>query len=171
MQDSATAATGRISAQEALGRLFDVSAALFDLVNKEAGAQGISPARSRVLWTLRRTGAVPMRELAEALAVTPRTVTGLVDGLEADGWVSRRAAPDDRRVTLVELSPEGTAVCTELETSYQGWSKKLFQGISQTDLGTLVAILDQLGERIARDPKNVPSLGASQLTPLHRPIG
>ncbi|RYG65247.1 MarR family transcriptional regulator, partial [bacterium] len=36
-------------------------------------------------------------ELAEKIGVTRATMTGLLDGLEKDGFVQRRQHPDDRR--------------------------------------------------------------------------
>ncbi|MEN3610618.1 MarR family transcriptional regulator [Plantactinospora sp. ZYX-F-223] len=58
-------------------------------------------------------------ELSQALKCTPRNVTGLVDALEAAGFVARSAHPTDRRATVVSLtqgerpsSPTGTATAT-----------------------------------------------------------
>src|ERR671935_203891 len=52
----------------------------------------------------------PMNELAEALACDASNVTGLVDRLEARGFVERRAAPADRRVKTLVLTPAGIAL-------------------------------------------------------------
>jgi DNA-binding MarR family transcriptional regulator len=51
-----------------------------------------------------------MNELAEALACDASNVTGLVDRLEARGLVERRAAPGDRRVRTLVLTPDGIHV-------------------------------------------------------------
>jgi DNA-binding MarR family transcriptional regulator len=48
-----------------------------------------------------------MTGLADALAVTPRRVTALVDALEADGLVERRPHPTDGRSTVVSLTDSG----------------------------------------------------------------
>ena len=48
-----------------------------------------------------------MAALAEALEVTPRNITGLVDGLEAEGLLARRADAADRRATVIELTTTG----------------------------------------------------------------
>ena len=69
-----------------------------------AAAAGPSLARLRVLNTLHCEGPMKMADLADALEVTPRNITALVDGLEGEGLVQRSAHPTDRRVTLVELT-------------------------------------------------------------------
>jgi MarR family 2-MHQ and catechol resistance regulon transcriptional repressor len=49
----------------------------------------------------------PFKELAEALACTRATVTGIVDTLEKKALVRRVPHPDDRRSTLVTLTEGG----------------------------------------------------------------
>jgi DNA-binding MarR family transcriptional regulator len=68
---------------------------------------GVSPARARLIGTLHCSGSQTMAALAEALEVTPRNITGLVDGLEAEGLLARRADPTDRRATVIELTATG----------------------------------------------------------------
>ena len=69
-----------------------------------AAAAGPSLARLRVLNTLHCEGPMKMADLADALEVTPRNITALVDGLEGEGLVQRSPHPTDRRVTLVGLT-------------------------------------------------------------------
>src|SRR5579885_2081359 len=66
-------------------------------VHLSAAPAGITPARLRVLGTLYADGPQIMHDLSDRLGVTPRNVTALVDGLEADGLVERRPHPSDRR--------------------------------------------------------------------------
>ncbi len=47
------------------------------------------------------TDPLRMADIAAQLDVVPRSVTTMVDGLEAAGLVVRRADPDDRRSVLV----------------------------------------------------------------------
>jgi MarR family transcriptional regulator, organic hydroperoxide resistance regulator len=70
------------------------------------------------LLTLRRLDPdVPVRmsEVARWLACDASNVTGIIDRLEARGFVERRSAPDDRRVKLLALTDRGGAVRDELD--------------------------------------------------------
>jgi MarR family transcriptional regulator, organic hydroperoxide resistance regulator len=63
----------------------------------------------------------PFKELAEALACTRATVTGIVDTLEKKALVTRQPHPDDRRSMLVNLTDEGKALLQStpgLEATY-----------------------------------------------------
>ena len=46
-------------------------------------------------------------DLAEMLEVAPRTITGLIDNLERDGWVQRLPDPTDRRSIQAQLTKKG----------------------------------------------------------------
>ena len=49
-----------------------------------------------------------MSALADTLLCDASNVTGIVDRLEARGLIERREAPQDRRVKMLAVTPEGT---------------------------------------------------------------
>ena len=67
----------------------------------------LTPVQGIVLRRLDPDRPTAMNELAEALACDASNVTGLVDRLEARGYVERRAAVGDRRVKTLVLTPAG----------------------------------------------------------------
>jgi DNA-binding MarR family transcriptional regulator len=74
-----------------------------------AEALGMSFGRARAIRRLAREP-LSMGELAAALDIDPPTATVLVDDLEAQGLVRRRAHPTDRRAKLVEATRRGKAL-------------------------------------------------------------
>ena len=69
---------------------------------------GLSLSGLKLLKAL-ASGDRSMREVSQVLHVSPRTVTDLIDGLEARGLVARGPHPSDRRVTLLHLTEAGAA--------------------------------------------------------------
>jgi DNA-binding MarR family transcriptional regulator len=59
-----------------------------------------------------------MSEVAGALHCDNSNVTGIVDNLEEKGLAQRRASEEDRRVKLIELTPEGRRVHTRLAKAF-----------------------------------------------------
>lgn len=70
---------------------------------------GLSLAQVRVLAIIRHHGdaGAQMNAIALACNVTPRTTTGVVDGLETAGLVARVPDPTDRRAVIARLTPDG----------------------------------------------------------------
>src|SRR6266581_4223152 len=69
---------------------------------------GLSLAKLGVLHLLAEAEQpLPLSELAEIQHCVRSNITQLVDRLEGDGLVRRRADPNDRRGVLAELTPAG----------------------------------------------------------------
>lgn len=69
-------------ASEALGRLFELTIVLGELMQDGLAERGLTRARATLISELRRLGPVTQRELSHTLRVTPRNVTGLIDALQ-----------------------------------------------------------------------------------------
>ena len=71
---------------------------------------GESVPRLQLLYELHCNGPRKMADLAGTLGVTPRAVTTLVDALEGEDLVRRRAHPTDRRITIIDITGDGARV-------------------------------------------------------------
>lgn len=107
---------------------------------KESGLTG---PRIHLLWVLGQTGPTTQRSLATALEVTPRNVTGLVDGLVASGHLTREVHPTDRRATLVTPTKLGDRTIHELRTSHADLARELFGDVPPRRLRSFVQTLDE----------------------------
>ena len=71
---------------------------------------GLAPMQSMALMQLRPGEPMTMSAMAHALQCDNSNVTGIVDRLEAQGLVERRAAEHDRRVKTLVITEQGTTV-------------------------------------------------------------
>jgi len=131
-----------------VGRLFRLAPQLTDLLDLGAREYGMGFARGRVLWALQESGPVVMRALSQRLGISPRTVTGLIDALEADGWVTRTPHPDDRRATIISITPTAQAALTTLRSSYEGLAHDLLAGLDPADLARCQSVLGAIQDRL-----------------------
>jgi DNA-binding MarR family transcriptional regulator len=104
----------------------------------------VSPGRIRLVGVLHCKGAKMMSGLSDELGVTPRNVTTLVDGLESEGLVRRAPHPTDRRVTMIELTPQGTKLAADIFASYQGKIAELFRELPAGDQRELLRMMETL---------------------------
>lgn len=131
-----------------VGRLFRLAPRLVELQDLGARQYGLGFARGRVLWALRESGPVLMRALSQRLGISPRTVTGLIDALEADGWVTRTPHPVDRRATIISLTDTAEAALVRLQASYQALARDLLGDVAENDLANCRAVIGTLEGRL-----------------------
>jgi DNA-binding MarR family transcriptional regulator len=143
-----SAALDMDAAQRIMGRLFALAPRLVEIQDLGAREYGMSYARGRVVAALHASGPVRMRELSDAVGVVPRTITGLVDALEADGWVERHAHPTDRRVTNVALTPAADVAFARLLEAYRWLAQDLVGEIPEADQRCALGVIEHISARL-----------------------
>ncbi|MDP8243799.1 MAG: MarR family transcriptional regulator [Candidatus Hinthialibacter antarcticus] len=111
---------------------------------------GTSPARFGLMMQLNmnKEHTLSPSDLAELTGVTRATITGLLDGLERDGFIQRQPDPNDRRSQTVHLTEKAQ---TFLDGFLPGHFKRiqgLMSNVSVKEkkqlVSTLTKILDNL---------------------------
>ena len=92
--------------REAFAALRMADHALRVRMDRWTDRHGLSDGRLRLLFILDGSE-MALGQLAEALEVSPRNVTGLVDGLARDGLVERVPDEHDRRAVRARLTDRG----------------------------------------------------------------
>lgn len=96
---------------ELADRLHSAAIHLLRWLRREDAATGLSAPRLSALSVLVFGGGpVTLGQLAAAEQVRAPTMTRLVNGLEADGLVTRQADPGDARITRIRATARGRAL-------------------------------------------------------------
>ena len=132
----------------ALDRLLELVVLLNEDMTASLARDGLTVPRAHLLWLVHHAGPTTQRALADSLKVSPRNVTGLVDGLVADGFVTREPHPTDRRATLVSLTERGAATLAEMDKSHEALADLLFGDMSGRELGAFAGGLDHVVGRL-----------------------
>jgi DNA-binding MarR family transcriptional regulator len=98
------------------------------------------------LWSIERLEPVTLGDLAVAERVQPPTLTRIASRLEEEGLVVRRTDANDRRVTIVQLSPDGRRLLERTRTRRTAYLTKRLRGLDPEDL----AILDRAAPILER---------------------
>jgi DNA-binding MarR family transcriptional regulator len=104
----------------------------------------ITPAHLRALRMLARHGTMRLSELSERLEIAPRTATEVVDALQAQELVRRRADPGDRRAILVEVTEHGAGVLAEIRATRGTEAGRIFGRLTPADRAELARLLSNL---------------------------
>lgn len=109
-----------------------------------ADVQTVRPAYLGVLMSLWQTNGLKVVALGRMAGLEPSTMTGLLDRMERDGLVARRADPQDRRAQLVELTQLGEQVKEPVGAVVEEVMGQVFTGIAAADLEETKKLLRQV---------------------------
>jgi DNA-binding MarR family transcriptional regulator len=135
------------AAMEVFGRIFRLSRAMGDRMEKAYTPHGISRGEFDVLATLRRAGepyTLSPRELSATLMLTTGGMTGRLDKLERAGLLRRSPDPHDRRGLQVTLTEKGLALIDEAVGSGLTAQTAALSGLDAEQAGQLADLLRKL---------------------------
>jgi MarR family transcriptional regulator for hemolysin len=112
-----------------------------------------------VLVSLKARPAGNQREIAESVGVTEATLTHHLNSLDAEGLVTRRRDPSNRRVHVVELTEAGEAAFVRLRAAAVAFDRRLRRGVSDDDVARLRILLDRLAVNVGAEPDGTPASG------------
>jgi DNA-binding MarR family transcriptional regulator len=95
--------------------------------------------------------ALRVTALAEMLDVDAPTVTRKIQQLERDGLVVRHADPDDRRASLISLTPAGRRTLQRVLKARRVWLERLLEGWDHTDLARFGSLLGRFSASLEHD--------------------
>jgi DNA-binding MarR family transcriptional regulator len=124
---------------------------LRDPIAAACAAHALSAPQVHTLLAVGADGGLTMGDLARRIAVTEKTVTGLVDRLERDGLVERRRDAGDRRVIHVALTGAGRALHRRLEAGLLRALAMLLGRLDQADRRDLFRIVGKLASTPVED--------------------
>lgn len=104
-----------------------------------------------VLVNLKANPRANQREIAEAMGISEATLTHHLNGMEAEGLVTRRRDPTNRRVHLLEITDAGDAAFGRLRTAAAAFDRQLRKGVSDDDSTLLIGVLGRLAANVGVD--------------------
>ena len=103
-----------------------------------------------VLISLKSGQLASQRELAEAVGVQGATLTHHLNAMESAGLVTRRRDPANRRLHLVELTPDGDDLFLRLRDVAMAFDQRLRAGFSDIEASQLETLLTRLRDNVSR---------------------
>lgn len=105
----------------------------------------ITPPQLAVLEALLHVGPMNQSELGRKLLRSNPNMTALLDNLERGKWIQRARSPEDRRVVVVSLTPEGRRVIERVFPAHAAHVTALMGALTAEEQETLAALCKKLG--------------------------
>lgn len=104
-----------------------------------------------VLISLKTQPLRNQRELADAVGIREATLTHHLNAMDAQGLLTRRRDPANRRMHLVELTEAGEAAFLRLRNAAVDFDQRLRRGVSDDEVTVLEGLLRRLESNVAGD--------------------
>lgn len=124
-----------------LRRLQQIAVALF---MDETADWGITPVQFATLEAARQQPGLDQRSLAATIRFDTSTIGGVVDRLEKRGLIQRNAAPHDRRLRLLTVTPAGEQLLGEVTPRVRQVQQRLLGPLDPGEQAQFMMLLRRL---------------------------
>jgi DNA-binding MarR family transcriptional regulator len=111
---------------------------------------GLHPGQEVVMMHLWEHGPQRQVDLIRVVGSDAATMTRMVQRLERAGFVRRRRSPTDGRAVIIEATAASQALRGQIEGLWPRLEQVSTDGFTLEDHASLVALLEQLAENLAR---------------------
>ncbi|MDJ0757500.1 MAG: MarR family transcriptional regulator [Ardenticatenaceae bacterium] len=117
-------------------------------LSKFLEAYAISPEQWYILFKLHERPGRSQSELADPNLNDHPNITRMVDALQRNGLLNRTPDPADRRRHQLYLTAAGRELMTAILPLVVEERQKIFQGVSEAEVGQLVSILQRIEQNL-----------------------
>jgi DNA-binding MarR family transcriptional regulator len=120
-------------------------------VQEALRAHGLKNNQAHLLMVLADEGATSQQTLVQTLGVDPSVLVAILNDLESAGLAQRRRDPADRRRHIVEISPRGTQLVSDVYASVESVEAELFAALDAHEIDVLHQILIRINTTVRDD--------------------
>ena len=144
--------TGRTNLTQEFGlKLVEMAHRWRRVLDERMRPFGLSQSSWRTLFhAARMGGGILQKDLAIAIGIEGPSLVRLLDNLEKDGLIVRRAAANDRRGKTVHLTTKGQARQRELARVADDVRGELLEGIPAAELVTCMEVFERIRSNAER---------------------
>ena len=122
-------------------RMQQIAVAIFV---EECKAFDLTPVQYAALIAIHTHPGIDATRLSAVIAFDRSTLGNVIERLQAKGLIERKPAREDRRVRLLYLTRQGTALLRDIMPSVEKAQARMLQPLKPADRKALLALLTQL---------------------------
>jgi DNA-binding MarR family transcriptional regulator len=123
------------------------------------GALGLEPREFAILHAVHRDGGQAQQTIGDLLAIPASTMVSIVDHLENEGLLERRAHASDRRARTLHLTERGESLLAAAMAEAMKQEARICAGFNQEERDTLLSLLHRISENLGVSSTALPDRG------------
>jgi DNA-binding MarR family transcriptional regulator len=124
----------------------------------ETHAFGLTPVQFAALNAVMAQPGMDQRTLASGIGFDTSTIGGVVDRLEARGWVARQVSPEDRRARLLRVTPEGQQLLADVNDAVLRTQQRILSPLPEAqrhEFLRMLKVLVDANNEASRAPRSL----------------
>ena len=113
-------------------------------LSQKVSELNLTPVQALILGFLNQEDQITSSELGRRTELDSATLTGILDRLEAAGFIERKNNPDDRRSIHIHLTPKGNALSREAIRVIAAANTEFMQVLTKEQKHNLHSIIQRL---------------------------
>ena len=110
---------------------------------ERAQALSLTLPQCKALTYLARNEGVSQKRLAELIEIDPMSLVRILDRMEADGWVERRADPQDRRARCLVVTDQARPIIELVWQIVAETRAEALAGLTDPERAQLMSLLER----------------------------
>jgi MarR family transcriptional regulator, lower aerobic nicotinate degradation pathway regulator len=111
---------------------------------EECAAFDLTPVQYAAMVAIQENEGIDATRLSAQIAFDRSTLGNVLERLEARGFVERYSSPDDKRVKLLRLTPQGRTVTRRAEAAVRRTQDRILAPLEPADRRVLLGLLAQI---------------------------
>ena len=130
-----------------LSQVHQVCGRVWNKILRENDMADLEGARGRiifVLWAKGEKDGVPIKTLCEKTSLDKSTLTGIIDRLERDGYITKKPSETDKRSTLISLTGKEQEFAQKVQKVSNQMNKIFYKGFTNEEILQFDSMLERI---------------------------
>ena len=127
-----------------LSQVHQVCGRVWNKILRENNMADLEGARGRIIFALWGNDGVPIKTLCEKTSLDKSTLTGIIDRLERDGYITKKPSETDKRSTLISLTGKEQEFAQNVQKVSNQMNRIFYKGFTDEEILQFDSMLERI---------------------------
>ena len=127
-----------------LSQVHQVCGRVWNKILRDNNMADLEGARGRIIFALWGRDGVPIKTLCEKTSLDKSTLTGIIDRLERDGYITKKPSETDKRSTLISLTGKEQEFAQKVQKVSNQMNKIFYKGFTNEEILQFDSMLERI---------------------------
>lgn len=127
-----------------LSQVHQVCGRVWNKILRENDMADLEGARGRIIFVLWGKDGVPIKTLCEKTSLDKSTLTGIIDRLERDGYITKKPSESDKRSTLISLTGKEQEFAQKVQKVSNQMNRIFYKGFTDEEILQFDSMLERI---------------------------